>query len=177
VSHDQGHTGKELYGRFSMWVMENGTAGMGKGKFLQRLRTMPGVVEIRLGGEGSGIRGFNVRERGDDDPGSANSANSATDSETLKRSDSVTGEVTTTEVSQKTADSAEFAGEPSAPAGPEALFDSPTVPDEFKVVDGYKCPSCGSGGPDNETDMRSIKHFGGCERVRQAERRRRGVRT
>jgi hypothetical protein len=72
-----GNTGKEMYRLFTVWAIENGGHGMTKGKLLQRLQAIPGVMDVRLGSRGAGGRGFNVRERDDDDPRSASSADSA----------------------------------------------------------------------------------------------------
>lgn len=122
----KGSTGKDLFGKFGEWAIENGSfARMGKGKFLQRVQALPGVVEIRLGGTGSGVRGFNVVERADDPP-SAESAESASVSDTFADSGSPNREPETQKVSELDADSADRRPTADRLAGSE-LFDFATL--------------------------------------------------
>lgn len=67
LAADMALTRDELYESFTEWAVENGARiSMGKSKLMQRIQSMPGVVEVRIGR--SKVRGFNIRRRKEDEP-------------------------------------------------------------------------------------------------------------
>jgi putative DNA primase/helicase len=69
VTRFEGSTNSDLFFDFGQWAKNSGgNMRMGKGKFLQRLAAIPGVVPVRVGGGGyGGGRGFNVVSKSDQD--------------------------------------------------------------------------------------------------------------
>jgi hypothetical protein len=59
---------------FNNWAKDDGGPPMTTRKVVQRVRDVPGVEDVRLGSEGSGTRGLNIRERGLTSAGSADSS-------------------------------------------------------------------------------------------------------
>jgi putative DNA primase/helicase len=144
VTVDQGNTGKWLAHLFNDWA----DRPMGRNKVIQRLAQLPGVVEVRLGGHGSAVRGFNVVER---KAVPAEPAVPATISETSQLTEQGTGEVKSNEVSQETAGTAGSAG--TATADPYTPPDPPP-PDA--------CPDCGYTTLGSKNGRRFCNRFSSC---------------
>jgi phage/plasmid-associated DNA primase len=91
---------------FNRWAVDNHSSGMTRKKVVQRVASLPGVVEVRQ--ERTKSRAFNVvRKRDGDDGLSAGSAGSAPIPETIKESRSGPTEAVQEKVSPGAAEPAE----------------------------------------------------------------------